>query len=60
MQFVKAQIGVRPRHPMPTASISGAENAAASAHKFRAVHKTDPNVQNRTQKRRGKQSNHRA
>lgn len=42
IQFVKTQIGVSPEDVMPTASISGAENAAQTAHSFRKTHKADP------------------
>ncbi|WP_035820413.1 hypothetical protein [Janthinobacterium sp. RA13] len=42
MQFVKTQIGVSPEDMTPTASISGAENAAVTANGFRQAHKNDP------------------
>ena len=40
IQFVKTQIGVS--HEAPTASISGSENAAETAHGFRKAHVQDP------------------
>lgn len=40
-QFIKTQIGVSPQDIAPTASISGAENAALTADGFRNVHKSD-------------------
>jgi hypothetical protein len=40
IQFVKTQIGVS--HEAPTASISGSENAAETAHGFRKAHMLDP------------------
>ncbi|MCA3843205.1 MAG: hypothetical protein IOB09_02290 [Burkholderia sp.] len=42
IQFVKTQIGVSPEDNTPTASISGAENAAQTAHNFRSTHLNDP------------------
>jgi tryptophan 2,3-dioxygenase len=42
IQFVKTQIGLSPEDNTPTASISGAENAAQTAHNFRSAYKTDP------------------
>ncbi|WP_144030241.1 hypothetical protein [Burkholderia sp. AU6039] len=42
IQFVKTQIGVSPEDNTPTASISGAENAAQTAHNFRNSHMNDP------------------
>ncbi|MBJ7311122.1 hypothetical protein ACFOLJ_20640 [Rugamonas sp. CCM 8940] len=42
IQFVKTQIGVSPADVTPTASISGAENAAVTANGFRQAHKNDP------------------
>jgi tryptophan 2,3-dioxygenase len=42
MQFVKTQIGVSSADEAPTASISGAENAAATADRFRLTHNADP------------------
>lgn len=42
MQFVKTQIGVSHSDATPTASISGAENAAQTADRFRSVHAKDP------------------
>ncbi len=41
-QFIKTQIGVSTQDSVPTASISGSENAALTAHKLRSVHRTDP------------------
>jgi tryptophan 2,3-dioxygenase len=41
IQFVKTQLGVSPEDQSPTASISGSENAALTADRFRAVHATD-------------------
>lgn len=40
-QFIKTQIGISPQDVTPTASISGAENAALTANGFRSVHKLD-------------------
>lgn len=42
IQFVKTQIGISPPPHTSTASISGAENAASTAQKFRMVHAEDP------------------
>ncbi len=42
IRFVKMQIGVSPEDNTPTASISGAKNAAQTAHNFRSSHMNDP------------------
>jgi tryptophan 2,3-dioxygenase len=41
-QFIKTQIGVSAEDSAPTASISGSNDAAQTAHKFRGAHRSDP------------------
>lgn len=41
MQFIKTQIGISRDYEEPTASISGAKNAAQNADRFRKIHTND-------------------